>query len=129
MRIKKSAEDYLEAILVISGEKGSVHSIDISRQLGYSKPSVSIAMKRLRENGYIDIDDGRHISLTPAGREIAERTYARHELLTYLLTKVGVSREVAVHDACEIEHDLSPETYRKLSEYAERIRACDENRS
>lgn len=118
MKIRKSAEDYLEAILVIAGEKGRVRSIDVANKLGFSKPSVSIAMKQFRENGYIGIDGSGAISLTAAGREIAERTFARHKLLTDLLTAIGVPPEIAAKDACEIEHDISPETYDKLREYA-----------
>ena len=120
MRIRKSAQDYLEAILVISSEKGRVRSIDIANKLGFSKPSVSVAMKQFRVSGYIETDADGSIELTPSGREIAERTYARHKLLTGLLIYIGVSPDTAEKDACEIEHDLSPETCDRLKEYAEK---------
>ena len=122
MRIRRSAEDYLEAILIIFNEKGRVRSIDVANRLGFSKPSVSIAMKQFRENGYIEIDGGGAISLTCAGKEIAERTYERHKLLTDLLIAIGVDGETAARDACEIEHDISAETYEKLLAYAGKIK-------
>ena len=119
MRIRKSAEDYLEAILVIEQEKGRVRSIDIANKLGFSKPSVSIAMKQFRENGYIEVDDTGAILLTESGKKIAENTLERHRLLTDFLVYIGVTPETAKHDACEIEHDISTETFEKLREYAQ----------
>lgn len=114
MNIYESAEDYLERILMLREKNGVVRSIDIARDLDYSKPSVSIAMKRLRENGYIQMDADGSISLLPPGEEIAQRIYARHRLLTEFLLQLGVSPENAAADACKIEHDLSQESYERI---------------
>jgi len=111
MEIHKSAEDYLESILVLKERLGIVRSIDIVRELEYSKPSVSIAMKRLRENGYIEMDADGYITLLPPGEEVARRIYSRHRVLTEFLVSIGVSPETAGEDACKIEHDLSDETF------------------
>ena len=118
MRIYQSAEDYLEAILMLRERNGSVRSIDIVNELGYSKPSISVAMKKLRENGYVNMDEDGLITLTPAGEEIAGRIYTRHRLLTQFFVRLGVSEEVAAADACKIEHDLSDETFEKIKEHA-----------
>ena len=115
--VYESAEDYLEATLVISRRRGLVRSIDIANELNYSKPSVSIAMKKLRENGCIEMDADGHIRLLPPGAEIAERIYDRHQTLASFFTYLGVSREVAAADACKVEHDLSEETYQKIKEH------------
>ncbi len=117
MNIHESAEDYLESILKIKERKGMVRSIDIVNELGYSKPSISIAMKRLRENGYITMDDDNFISLTDSGRDIAEKIYTRHKTLTDLLIKLGVDDETAEKDACKIEHDISDITFEKIREF------------
>lgn len=119
MKVQESAENYLETILVLSKTTNGVHAIDIAGELGYSKPSVSIAMKRLRENGYITIDEFQHITLTEQGRAIAERMYNRHRLLRDLLMRLGVSETVAEHDACKIEHVLSEETFACIQRHAE----------
>ena len=111
MVIHESAEDYLESILVLQQRRGQVRSIDIVNELGYSKPSVSIAMKKLRENGYILMDGDNLLSLTPAGEAIADRIYLRHTVLTQMFVALGVSEETARQDACKIEHDLSDETF------------------
>ncbi|MGN1097923.1 MAG: metal-dependent transcriptional regulator [Clostridia bacterium] len=111
MIIQESAENYLEAILMIKQKNGEVHSVDIAAELGFSKPSVSVAMKNFRNNGYIVMDEHGHIELTSAGLEIAERIYERHRLLTDLLIKIGVSEKTAREDACRIEHDISNETF------------------
>ena len=116
MLIHESAEDYLEAILILQGEKDSVHSIDVVNRLGFSKPSISVAMKRLRENGYITVAENGHISLTASGRKIAERIYMRHRVLTDVLVSIGVSEATAAADACKIEHDLSDESFQKIQE-------------
>ena len=94
-----------------------IRSIDIVNELGFSKPSVSIAMKNLRENGYISMDHEGYITLEPSGREIAETIYERHTMLTELLVALGVNRETAVEDACRIEHDLSDETFQALKNH------------
>lgn len=119
MKIHQSAEDYLEKILMIRERKGEVHSIDIANELGFSKPSVSVAMKNLRLAGYISMDGNGAITLEPPGYEIASRIYQRHKLLTRILAALGVDEETAAQDACKIEHDLSPETFEKLRAYAE----------
>ena len=119
MKIHQSAEDYLEKILMIRVRKGEVHSIDIANELGFSKPSVSVAMKNLRQAGYISMDGNGAITLEPPGYEIASRIYQRHKLLTRILAALGVDEETAAQDACKIEHDLSPETFEKLRAYAE----------
>lgn len=118
MEIHKSAEDYLESILVLKERLGMVRSIDIVRELGYSKPSVSIAMKRLRENGYIEMNAEGYINLLPPGEEIAQRIYVRHRLLTDFLISIGVSEKTASEDACKIEHDLSDETFACMEAFA-----------
>ena len=110
MKIRKSAEDYLEAMLVLQEEHGYIRSIDIAKKLGVTKPSVSYAVKRLRESGYINMEANGPITLAPAGYKIAKRIYERHKALTAFLEKLGVSREQAEEDACKIEHDISHET-------------------
>ena len=107
MKIHESAENYLEAILMIKNRKGSVRSIDIANELSFSKPSVSIAMKNLRENGYISIDADGMISLEPPGQQIAEKIYERHTLLSDWLEQLGVDPKTAAEDACRIEHKRS----------------------
>ena len=102
MVIHESAEDYLESILVLRERRGSVRSIDIVNELGYSKPSVSIAMKKLRENGYISMDVDGSITLNDSGMEIASRIYNRHKTITKLFEQLGVSPEVAAEDACKV---------------------------
>ena len=117
MQIRKSAEDYLEAILVLSKQGGGVRSIDIATMLGVSKPSVSHAMKLLREDGYIAMDRYGTVTLLDKGTQIAERIYERHTVLSKMLERLGVSPEVAKEDACKIEHDLSDETFAKIKEH------------
>jgi Mn-dependent DtxR family transcriptional regulator len=114
MQILESAEDYLERILVLKERNGQVRSIDIATDMGFSKPSVSVAMKKLRENGYIVIDDNGFISLTDDGYRIATRIYERHKVLTDLFVSLGVSEDIAKKDACKIEHDLSEETFEAI---------------
>ncbi len=118
MKIQKSSEDYLEAMLMLKEKHGYIRSVDIAAHLGVTKPSVSYATKRLRENGYITMDADGLISLTDAGMEIAERIYERHKLLTQLLIGLGVSEETAREDACKIEHDLSVETFDAIRAHA-----------
>ena len=118
MNIHESAEDYLEAILILRERQGTVRSIDVVHQLALTKPSVSVAMKRFRENGYLQMDADGSITLLPPGEEIAQRIYDRHKLLTRLLMGLGVSEDTAAADACKIEHDLSDETFEKLKAHA-----------
>lgn len=114
MKIQESAENYLEAILQLQEEHGSVRSIDVVQHLGFSKPSVSRAMSLLRENGYVLMDKDGLLTLTDAGREIAERIYERHKLLTRWLISLGVEPDRAAADACRMEHAVSNETFEKM---------------
>lgn len=123
MVIHESAEDYLESILVLHQRLGSVRSIDIVNELGYSKPSISIAMKRLRENGYISMAPDGTITLNDSGLEIATRIYNRHTTITTFFQMLGVSEEHASEDACKVEHDLSDETFQKIQEFVSRTQA------
>ena len=117
MKIQESAENYLEAILMIHNRQGNVRSIDIANELSFSKPSVSVAMKNLRTNGYIEMDKDGFITLLDKGREIAEEIYERHTLISNWLMHMGVSPETAAEDACRIEHVISAETFEKLKEH------------
>lgn len=120
MEIHESAEDYLETILVLKERSGQVRSIDIATEMNYTKPSISVAMKKLRENGYIEVDKDGFITLTASGYEIASNIYNRHKVLTDFFISLGVDRKVAAEDACKIEHDLSDETFEKIREHAEK---------
>lgn len=117
MQIKESAEDYLEMILILEEQIGQVRSIDIANKLGFSKPSVSVAMKKLRENGYIKVDNNGYITLNKAGYEIASKIYDRHQTLTNILISAGVSKDIATKDACKIEHVISTESYQCIKQF------------
>ena len=117
MKIQESAEHYLETLLILKEKKCMVRSIDLANELGYSRPSVSVAIKQLRENDYVTVDDGGYIELAEAGRAIAEKMYERHKALSRLLESMGVSPETAVKDACRIEHVISDESFEKITEY------------
>lgn len=117
MKIKESAENYLEAILMIKNRKGHVRSIDIATELGFTKPSVSVAMKNFREEGYIIIDSDGGISLTEKGLKIAERIYERHQVVAKALIYLGVDEKTAYEDSCKIEHDISEQTFEKIKEH------------
>ena len=123
MVIHESAEDYLEAILILRERRGMVRSIDIVNELGYSKPSVSIAMKKLRESGYISMAPDGLITLNESGMEVASRVYGRHKTLTKLFTLMGVSPETAAADACKVEHDVSEETFSRIQQFVEQHEA------
>ena len=125
MKVYESAEDYLEAILSLKLRLGNVRSIDIANELNFSKPSVSVAMKKLRENGYIEMDHDGSIHLLPKGEEIASRVYERHRLLTEFFIRLGVDPAVAAADACKVEHDLSDETFDKIKEHVRRTMGTD----
>ena len=118
MKIKESAENYLETILILKKRMGEVRSIDIVNELSYSKPSVSIAMKNLRENGHITVTGEGYIYLTESGRAIAEMIYERHELLTTWLKKLGVNEQTAAEDACRMEHVISKESFEAIKKHA-----------
>ena len=111
MKIHESAENYLETILLLEKNNGHVRSIDIATELGFSKPSVSVAMKNLRANGYIETDAAGHIVLLSKGREVAEKMMERHMLLTKWLISIGVPEDIASDDACKVEHVISEETF------------------
>lgn len=117
MAVHKSGEDYLEAILMIQESRGACRSIDVAHHLGVSKPSVSVAMGHLRDDGMVVMDQDGFLCLTGAGRAIAEEIYTRHRVLTDFFRSIGVPPQVAEEDACKIEHDLSGETFQRLKEY------------
>ena len=118
MTIHQSAEDYLETILMLTERQGKVRSIDVVNELGFTKASVSIAMKKLRENGYIAVDGEGNLTLLPPGQEIAERIYSRHRRLTHFVSQLGVDEKTAAEDACKAEHILSEQTLEKSRERA-----------
>lgn len=117
MEKQKSVEDYLESILMITKENGSCRSIDVARKLGFTKASVSIAVKKLSEEGYVIKEDKGNLVLTDAGLEYASRVYERHEVLKSFLVNIGVSEKVAEEDACEMEHIISEITFQKIKEW------------
>ena len=131
MKIMESAENYLETILVLSKRKPHVRSIDIATELSFSKPRVSVAMKNLRENGYVLMNPDGYLTLTDAGREIAEKIYERHTLLTDWLLYLGVSPKTAEEDACRIEHVISAESFEMVKKhvYAKRELSSKEEMS
>ena len=121
MKIQEAAENYLECILILGQEKGQVRSIDVAHRLGVSKPTVSFTMKQFRENGYVEMDIDGHLTLTTKGREIAERIYERHVVLTDLLIAIGVDEKTAREDACRMEHDLSDVTFARIKEHLHKM--------
>lgn len=120
MKIKESAENYLETILILKKKNGHVRSIDVATELGFTKPSVSVAMKNFREEGYIVTDADGGILLTDKGMEIAERVYERHDLIARALILIGVDEQTAYEDSCKIEHDISQQTFEKLKSFIEK---------
>lgn len=117
MIIKESAENYLEAILMLKNKNGYVRSIDVAHHLNFTKPSVSVAMKSFREEGYVTVDTDGNITLTDKGMEIAQKIYERHQVIAKALIALGVDEETAYDDSCKIEHDLSDITFQKIKEY------------
>ncbi|MCH5323841.1 MAG: metal-dependent transcriptional regulator [Eubacterium sp.] len=117
MKLHESAENYLESILILKNRLGNVRSIDIVNFLDYSKPSISVAMKNLRKEGFIEIDSKNYITLTEKGQAIAEKMYERHTMLTDWLTRLGVDENIAAEDACRIEHVLSDESFEMLKKH------------
>ena len=120
MNIYESAEDYLERILILQERNENVRSIDIAHDMGFSKPSISVAMKKLKEAGLINIDKNGFITLTKEGHVIADKVYERHCVLTKVLTSIGVSEEQAEKDACKVEHVISGETFNAIKEHIEK---------
>ncbi|MGX8715239.1 MAG: metal-dependent transcriptional regulator [Lachnospiraceae bacterium] len=117
MKIMESAENYLEAILMLKEENGYARSIDVANRLHFSKPSVSVAMKNLRENGYITVGEEGHLDLTEKGLQIALKMYERHKVISAWLVSLGVNEEVALEDACRMEHDISTETFNAMKRH------------
>lgn len=117
MIIKESAENYLETILMLKNKKGIVRSIDIANELSFTKPSISVAMKHLREDGYIKMDGDGYITLTETGLVIAQKIYERHQIIAKALISLGVSEKAAFEDSCKIEHCISDESFEKLKEH------------
>ncbi len=119
MHLQESGQMYLETILVLSKKGGGVRAIDVGEHMGFSKPSVSRAVGLLKEGGYVIADADGHLSLTPAGREIAEKIYERHTLLTRFLIQLGVDPKIASEDACKIEHDISDQSFEAIKKHAQ----------
>ena len=117
LQIHESAENYLETILILHNRLGMVRSIDIATELGFSKPSVSVFMKNLRENGYILVDKDGYITLTDAGRAIADIIYERHQMIAEILMALGVDEETAYRDSCKIEHDISDKSFECMKQH------------
>lgn len=122
MSLLQSGENYLEAILVLSKKQNEIHAIDIVNELGFSKPSVSIALKKLKSDGYIEIDSNSHVHLTEKGYKVAVKIYERHEILTEILVKLGVPSDIAEEDACKLEHDLSNESFDAIKKYYNNVK-------
>lgn len=120
MHLQESGEMYLETILILSKQRSYVRSIDVSEYMGYSKPSVSRAVGLLKEGGYLSVNADGFLSLTDAGREVAEKIYERHTLLTELLIQLGVDEAVAAEDACKMEHIISDETFDAIKRHVNR---------
>lgn len=123
MKVKESAENYLETILALSQKNIAVRSIDIANEMNFTKASVSIAMKRLREDGYINMDEDRIITLTEPGKNIASMVYERHQIIAKILIALGVDEATAYEDSCKIEHDLSQKSFEKIKEFYENYKA------
>lgn len=117
MQIRQSAEDYFEMIYMIKQKKGSVRAIDIVNEMGFSKPTVSVAMKKFRENGYVTVDEDGNISLTEAGQVIAENIYEKHMVLAKMLMALGVEETTAYEDACRMEHCLSDKSFAAIKKH------------
>lgn len=125
MKIMKASEDYLEAMLMLKEELGYIRSVDIADKLGVTKPSVSYATKRLRENGYITMDDSGLITLNESGMEIAKKIYERHTVLTNFIKSLGVDEQTAYDDACLMEHDISDVTFEAIKKHTAELEAAD----
>ena len=117
MAVSEAVQNYLETIYILSLRQNEVHAVDICNELSYSRPTVSIVLRQMRENRLVTVDDLNHIHLTDEGMRIATSLYERHTMITELFMALGVSRETAVEDACKIEHDLSEETFAALKKH------------
>ncbi len=125
MSLKESGENYLEAVLILKKELGHVRSIDVAHHLNVSKPSVSVAMKTLREEGFLTVDELGNIALTEKGMLVADNMYERHHVIAKALMALGVSKENAFEDSCKIEHDLSQESFEKIKDFLEKHNQLD----
>lgn len=121
MAVTEAVENYLEAILVLSRKQPDVHAIDVCNYLGYSRPTISVAIRQMKESGLITVSGENHISLTEQGLKVAESIYERHRVISALLIEIGVSNKTAFEDACKIEHDLSEESFIKIKECYNKI--------
>lgn len=121
MAITEAVENYLETILILSQKQPDVHAIDICSYLGYSRPTVSIILKKMKDEGLVTVDNDNHIRLTDTGKDVAERIYDRHTVLTDLFICLGVNRDVAAEDACMVEHDISDETFECLKAHYKKL--------
>lgn len=121
MAVSEAIENYLETIYILSQKQNEVHAIDICSYLSYSRPTVSIVLRQMREHGLVIVNEDNHIFLTEEGLSIARRIYERHEVLTKMLAMLGVSQETALHDACKIEHDLSDETFEAIKRHVQHM--------
>ena len=122
MAVSEATENYLETIYILSLRQNEVHAVDVCAYLSYSRPTVSIVLRQMRESGLVTVDDMNHIHLTLEGEGIAKKLYERHTLISEMLVSLGVSRETAVRDACKIEHDLSEETFEAIKRHAEKFK-------
>ena len=122
MAVSEATENYLETIYILSQRQNEVHAIDICTYLSYSRPTVSIVLRQMRENGLVTVNEDNHIHLTGEGLAIASRIYERHTVLSDMLMSLGVNQETALRDACKIEHDLSDETFEAIKRHARRMR-------
>lgn len=121
MKVHESAENYLETILILSQTKSEVRSIDIANELNFSKPSVSVAMKNLRNSGYITVNENGHITLTEEGFKIANNILERHTVISQLLMALGVDKDIALEDACRMEHVISEESFNAMKAHAHKV--------
>jgi len=122
MKVRQSAEDYFETIYMLKQKNGSVRAIDVVNELGFSKPTVSVAMKKFRENGFVTVDDAGQIELTAAGLAIAKKTFEKHTGISEMLMMLGVPEEIALEDACRMEHGLSDESFAALKAHLEKVK-------
>jgi len=121
MLIRQSAEDYFETIYMLKQKNGSVRAIDVVNELGFSKPTVSVAMKKFRENGFVTVDEDGHIELTDAGLAIAKKTFEKHSVISEMLMLLGVPEAIALEDACRMEHGLSDESFEAMKKHLEQV--------
>lgn len=121
MAITEAVENYLETILILSKQQPDVHAIDICSYLGYSRPTVSIVLKKMKDDGLVLVDENNHITLTGKGRDVAEHVYDRHTVISEFFMLLGVGRDTASEDACKIEHDISDETFECLRKHCRKL--------